>query len=152
MRTPWVSAAACLLLLGACGSHSGSDAGPAGTSPSAGPAQVAALRETVQSFWDQILTGQGPNAYTFLSTRCQTIVDVAQFDELVIRVGNGYAGPPLPFVTFEARIDGERASVDYTFRLRKLDTIDDRWVRDGDEWRWDSCDHPPQHPDQEANA
>jgi hypothetical protein len=151
MRTPWVAAAACALVLSGCGSHSDANADGAATS-SAGPAEVAALRETVQGFWDEVLTGQGPNAYTFLSTRCQLIVDVAQFNDLVIRAGNGYAGPPLPFLSFKARITGARASVDYTFRVHKLDTIGDRWVRDGGEWRWDSCDHPSQHPDRGTNA
>ena len=152
MRTPWVAAAACALVLSGCGSSSGGTADGAGTSPSAGPAEVAALRETVQGFWNEVLTGQGPNAYTFLSARCQTIVDVAQFNDLVIRAGNGYAGPPLPFLSFKARIAGEHASVNYTFRVHMLDTIGDRWVREGDTWRWDSCDHPPHHPDQGTNA
>jgi hypothetical protein len=152
MRTPRVAAAACALLLNGCALHSGSGGDQRGASPSAAPGEVSALRETVQGFWDEVLTGQGPNAYTFLSTRCQMIVDVAQFNDLVIRAGNGYAGPPLPFLTFRARIKGERASVDYTFRLHRLDTIGDRWVRSGGEWRWDACDHPPQHPNQGTNA
>jgi hypothetical protein len=155
MRTPGVAAAACALVLGGCGSHAASHANAvarAGASRSADPAQVAALRTTAQSFWNDLLTGQGPDAYTFLSARCQTIVDVAQFNDLVIRAGNGYAGPPLPFLTFKARIHDEHASVDYTFRIHKLDTVDDRWVQERDGWRWDACDHSAQHPDQGANV
>jgi hypothetical protein len=154
MRTPRVAAVASALVLCGCGSHAASNGSAAtgGASPSGGPAQVEALRTTAQSFWNDVLTGQGPNAYTFLSARCQALVDVAEFDGLVIQAGNGYGGPPLPFLTFRARIHGVDASVDYTFRVHKLDTVDDRWVQESDGWRWDACDHPPQHPDQGTNV
>lgn len=152
MRTSWAAAAACGLVLAACGSGDGSGTARRGPSDPADPAQVAELRAAVHSFWEDILTGQGPNAYTWLSARCQTIVDIEQFSDVVIRFGNGYAGPPLPFTTFSARIDGVHAKVDYTFRVHRLDELDDRWVLDSDGWRWDSCDHPPHHPEEGTNV
>jgi hypothetical protein len=142
MRVRTVSAVLMLVLLTACRLTPGQDTTqrPASTPAS----QLAEIKEAAQSFWDDIFTGQGPNAYTWISHRCQLRVDVEAFSDLVIRLGNGYGGPPLQFTRFRARVTGDHAVLAYSFKSDVLrGYTGDHWVRDPEGWRWDSCDQPP---------
>jgi hypothetical protein len=148
------AAAAASLLVSGCTLHVGNANGNRadGRATGADPATVALLRSAVQGFWDDILTGQGPTAYTWISLRCQHIVDVEQFSALVIELGDRYAGPPQQLRTFHGQLDGDHAVVSYTFARHALDESGDHWVRDPDGWHWDSCDQPPHHPDRSGQT
>jgi hypothetical protein len=130
---------ALLVLAAGCGHDtSTAQADPSPTATSQNPSDLEQdVRRAAQAFWDEILTGQGNNAFQLLSKRCQSIDPyfLGQVNELA----NRFTGGPQSFLTFPAHIHGDRARATYTFETHALNQHGDRWVRE-DGWRWDACD------------
>jgi len=129
-----------LVLAAGCGHDpSTAPADPHSAATSQRPsAEEQHVRRAAQTFWDEILTGQGNNAYQLFSKRCQAIDPdfLGQVNELANRITGG----PQPFLTFEAHIHGDRARATYTFKTSALNQRGDLWVFEDGGWRWDACD------------
>lgn len=91
------------------------------------------LGAAVQSYSDAFLTGKAESAYGHLSSRCRGVMPFSEFTVIVEAAGELY-GDPLPWESFEADIEGDRARVTYTYELGALDQVDEPWLREDGSW------------------
>jgi hypothetical protein len=143
MRMLGTALAAATLLVGAVGcgdhgDHAGTGSPGSGSTSNAAAADEALLKSIAQLFVNELFTGQSSDGFGLVSKRCQAKIGAVSFGALVERLSES-TGSPMRFKTFHATIRGDRAVAAYTFSDHRFNTTKDRWVRETDGWRWDSC-------------
>jgi len=101
----------------------------------ADPAPV--LRDAVYAYSDEFLTGNGYDAYKRLTKRCQAKMDKNYFEGLTLaaksQIGN------LPIKTYAEKLDGDSATVTYTYSDASINQTDEPWILVGGKWLNDQC-------------
>jgi hypothetical protein len=108
-------------------------------SPSAKPAPVPLngtkqIEVAVRLYSDSFRAGDIGTAYHVLSARCRSRISVAELGAQSARSG-GFAA----VLDVKAKVQGERASVSYTYPRAALNQHAEPWIREGGNWTRDRC-------------
>lgn len=147
----WITAAALLLALTACGGGSSDDADEAAPTPtktSSGPSESptaeqespeAALEEAYRAYIAAFLTGDGAAAYGLLSERCQDKEPLSSFAEASEAAAELYG--KVDYTIESVTVNGDEGTVDATYAVEALNSGGGSlWVLEDGEWRSDKCD------------
>lgn len=96
------------------------------------------LEDAVRAYSDAFLGGQGEQAYTMFSKRCQGREDRAAFTRMTEQARQLYGQLPITTLAVD-RIEGTMARVTYRFAVSVLDQVSEPWVVEDGRWRQDDC-------------
>ena len=144
-------ALAALLALTACGGNDDSKPAEASQAPSDAPVETSStptpsnkpepqkpsLRDAVEAYSHEFLTGHGYDAYDRLTKRCQATVDRNYFAGLTLAAKERYGN--LPIKSYEESINGDKATVTYTYANAEINQSDEPWVLVKGAWLNDDC-------------
>jgi hypothetical protein len=94
-------------------------------------------RAYVKAYSDAFLTGQGVQAYDYLTDRCKNAIGLQQFLDLTTQAQAQYG--LLPWLDYSERVNGDEALVTYTYTKSELNQTAQKWVWDGSKWRYNAC-------------
>lgn len=145
----WISAAALLLALTACGGGEGdgsakpteepstTTASPSGTASTSAPEDE--LEQAYRAYIKAFLTGDGATAYQLLSARCQEKEPLSEFASLAESAADIYG--EVDYTINSVTVDGDKGSVDADYAVEALNSGGGSlWVHEGGGWHSDKCD------------
>ncbi|MFF7249759.1 hypothetical protein ACFZBU_38340 [Embleya sp. NPDC008237] len=106
---------------------------PVNAAPDTGPLETA-----VRAYTARMFAGDGPGAYTILSTRCQGRTTEAEYNAVVDRAKKVYGVLTVKTIKID-RMDGDQARVTYAVGVPTLDRQAQPWTLEAGTWRWDAC-------------
>jgi hypothetical protein len=100
----------------------------------------AALEERVLAYTDAYFAPDADTAYGMLSQRCQDQIDADAYAAQLDQAAADYGQLAVETLTVDD-LSGDMARVTYTVGLPMLDEqlVEQPWVRDGGQWRYDAC-------------
>lgn len=103
------------------------------TPPDTGPLETA-----VRAYTARMFAGDGPGAYTILSTRCQGKTTETDYNAVVADAKKTYGILTVKTIKID-EINGNRARVTYAVGVPALDRQAQPWTLEAGTWHWDAC-------------
>lgn len=96
------------------------------------------LTQAVTGYVAAFGQGDGTAAWELVSSRCRENEPRDQYETAVRAAGDLYSGIELDGEV-DTEMDGDSATVSYNVSDPTLNQTRERWILEGDDWRWDDC-------------
>ncbi|MFI6585504.1 hypothetical protein [Embleya sp. NPDC050493] len=111
---------------------------PADRAPTVAAPDTGPLETAVRAYTARMFAGDGPGAYTILSTRCQGKTTEAEYNAMVDQAEKVYGVLTVRTIKID-EMHGDRARVTYAVGVPTLDRQAQPWTLEAGTWRWDAC-------------